>query len=321
MSIENLFMSVKMKSTVEKTTTHVAIDLIPTKPESNSRKRIFACIRGQKRNSRICPNEPRLDGKRALVTGGAAGVGEFVSRGLIARGAEVITMARGLSHGTEAIKGVHSLNVDLGDPTTIVDAVNHLDNKPFDLLICNAGLVSQKPEQNITGLEKTFAINVLGHHILYRLLIERGLLAKNARIVITTGDIYISEEQCSAYIPFDTPSKTYARSKLGNLWQVAELKKRYPQLHPIAVHPGVVASGFTGAKTGILSWLRNKFLISEYAGAQSSLIGATQDIPRGAYWHNVLGIVDLPSDDPALNSSKAHKLWEQLEKLSKPFLV
>jgi hypothetical protein len=310
-----LLMNAKISNKIE-----ISVDLTPTKPNPNPKKRIFACIRGQKKNSHICPSEPRLDGKRALVTGGAAGVGEFVSRGLLARGAEVTTMARGLSQGTGAIAGTHALSVDLGDPATIVDAVNQLGDTPFDLLICNAGLVSQNPEITITGLEKTFAINVLGHHILYRLLIQRGLLTNNARIVMTSGDIYISEDQCSADIPFDTTSKTYARSKLGNLWQVAELKNRYPQLYPIAVHPGVVASGFSGSKTGILSWLRSKFLISEEAGAQSSLIGATQDLPRGAYWHNILGIVDLSNDDPALNSEKASELWDQLESLAEPFL-
>lgn len=297
------------------------INLIPTKPAKGKQRRVFACILGQKRKTHPCPELPLLDGKRALVTGGAAGVGEFVSRGLVERGATVTTMARGRSNGTDIIPGVDALHVDLADPMTIITAVNELGDKPIDLVICNAGLVTKKAEQTITGVEKTFGVNVLGHHILIRLLIERNLLANNARIVMTSGDVYILEEDCSPEIPFDSTQKTYSRSKLGNLWQVAELTARYPNLHSIAVHPGVVASGFAGAKTGFLANIRSLFLVSEEEGAQSSLIGATQNLPRGAYWHNVLGIVDLQPDDPALNTTSSNRLWNQLEDLSAPFLV
>lgn len=314
-------MKAKVNPEIQLSSEGITLDFPHTAPHSRPIKRIHNCIWKQKSKSIPCPNEPRLDGKRALVTGGEAGVGEFISRGLIARGAQVTSIARGVSKGTNKIDGIQSINADLSDPTAIVDAVNHLRNTRFDLIICNAGLACKSFSQNITGLEKTFAINVLGHHILYRMLIERGLLNNGARIIITTGDIYISAEQCSAYIPFDNTHKTYARSKLGNLWQVAELNKHYPQLHAIAVHPGVIASGFGGgAKTGFLAKLKNKLLISEEAGAAASLIAATQDLPQGAYWHNVLGLVDLPDNDPANNSKGASRLWDQLEKLAKPFL-
>ena len=72
-------------------------------------------------------------------------------------------------------------------------------------------------------------------------------------------------------------------SKLGNLWQVQELTKRYPGIRAYAVHPGVVLSGFAGGpKEGFSYWLRSKLLISEEQGAQAALIAATQDLPNGA---------------------------------------
>lgn len=298
----------------------MSIDLTPTIPASSGAGRMFACIWNQKKNNHVCPQSPRLDGKKILVTGGAAGIGEFVSRGLIARGAKVTSMARGLSDATDDIMQADSIYLDLADPKSIVAAVDKLAEERFDMVICNAGLVSKKAEQTIIGVEKTFAVNVLGHHILYRLLIERDLLNPNARIVMTTGDVYILEKECSPNIPFDKTQKTYSRSKLGNLWQVAELTKRYPTLHPIAVHPGVVASGFAGAKSGFMAWLRSLQLVSEIGGAQSALIGATQNLPRGAYWHNVLGLVDLQTGDPALDTQSAERLWDQLEELAAPYL-
>lgn len=295
-------------------------DLSDTKPSSNKHARIFACVFGQKKKNRYCPLTPRLDGKRALVTGGAAGVGEYVSRGLIDRGANVITLARGYSQKSGVMLAAQNLHMDLSDLDSIVDAVNLLGTEPIHILICNAGVLSQKSQLTSSKVERTFAVNVLGHHLLYRLLIERNLLAKNAKIVITSGEIYISANQCSASIPFDKTDSTYARSKLGNLWQVAELTERYLNLHPIAVHPGVVASGFTGAKHGFMAWVRSKLLISENAGAQASLIGATQNLPRGSYWHNTLGLLHLEHDDPALDSDSAKKLWDELETLIAPYL-
>ncbi len=297
-----------------------ALDLAPRRPPANTLLRIFSGIVCQRGRSRVCPPLPRLDGKRVLITGGTAGVGEFVTRGLLERGALVTTMSRGRSQGSARVPGITELTADLAQFSTVVDAVNQLDTAPVDILICNSGVLMSQNEFSSSGLEKTFAVNVAGHHLLYRLLIQRGLLAPDARLIITTGDIYRSAEHCSKDLPFDSPARTYARSKLGNLWQVSELSWHFPHLTAIAIHPGVVASGFAGAKGGLAGWLRGKLLIDEQAGAQAALIAATQQLPRGAYWHNVFGLVDLADDDPGQDEDQAGVLWEQLEWLIAPYL-
>ena len=290
------------------------------KAPKNKRVRAKLAIIGQKLKHRACPQLSRLDGKRILITGGNAGVGEFITRSLIAQGAQVTSLARGVSASSNEIPGVEFFYVDLTHPESIVSAVNQLGQQPFDIVICNAGLLSKTAEMSPSGYEKTFAVNVLGHHILYRLLMKKNLLVDGARIVITTGDIYILESECSPEIPFDEPYKTYSRSKLGNLWQVRELTKRYPNLHPIAVHPGVIANNFAGERFGLLSWLRRTQLISEEQGAHSSLIGATQNLPRGSYWHNVFGLVDLSKNDPACHDKSSQNLWGKLESITLPYL-
>lgn len=298
----------------------MSLSLTANRPPKGRHRRIMSAIIGQNRKHHVCPKLPRLDGKRVLVTGGSAGIGEFITRAFLAQGAQVISLARGLSDATDDILNAESIYMDLASPSSVVAAVEQLGEQPFDIVICNAGLISNKAEIAAAGYEKTFSVNVLGHHLLYRLLIERKLLVDNARIVITSGDIYILENECSADIPFDTTSSAYSRSKLGNIWQARELSDRYPNLHPIVVHPGVVASGFSGSKHGFFAWLRRKQLISEEQGSHSSLIGATQDLPRGAYWHNVFGLVDLPAEDPGCDGSGAKKLWQQLEAIVSPYL-
>src|SRR5438445_485687 len=56
--------------------------------------RMIQCIWRQRARTRRCQDTPRLDGKLAVVTGGNAGIGLEISRGLAARGAEVIIAAR-----------------------------------------------------------------------------------------------------------------------------------------------------------------------------------------------------------------------------------
>ena len=114
------------------------------------------------------------------------------------------------------------------------------------------------------------------HHILNLLLKKRNLMTNNTWIVITTIDIYTLENECSPDISFTDPHRTYARSKLENLWQIWELTKRYPNFNTIAVYPSVIANGFVGKKIGLIAWLRSTQIITEEKGAHSSVIGATQ---------------------------------------------
>ena len=57
------------------------------------------------------------------------------------------------------------------------------EKKPLDVLINNAGIQLPKKEVTKNGVEMTFAINVLGHHLLTRLLIDPLCEADSARIV------------------------------------------------------------------------------------------------------------------------------------------
>jgi NAD(P)-dependent dehydrogenase (short-subunit alcohol dehydrogenase family) len=299
----------------------MSINLTPVKPAKSNFFRIFGCIFLQRSKLKRCPTPLDLAGKNVLVTGGIAGVGEFISRGLLKAGANVASLSRGISNDNKSIDNVKAIVCDLAKPESVQSAVNELGDEKFDIVICNSGIVLDNFQTTSNDLEKTFAVNVFGHHLLYRLLMERGMLNDGARIVMTSGEAYVSHND---YTPDENHYKgneIYGGSKLGNLWQVLELTKRYPTIKSLAIHPGVIASGFVGSsKSGFLHWLRSKLLISEEEGAQAALIAATQDLPNGAYWHNLLGVVDLPVADIAMDSTKSSKQWEELEKLAEPWL-
>ena len=108
----------------------------------------------------------------------------------------------------------------------------------------------------------------------------------------------------------------YSRSKLGNLWQFAELARRRPKMTVISVHPGVVATELEGGVTGIVGAFKRTFFISPEEGAQAALIAATQPMENGAYFHNTRGRMLLRDEDAAVDARKAAAFWDQLEALT-----
>ena len=212
-------------------------------------------------------------------------------------------------------------NATFPDLTSVSDAVNELNEQKIDVLFCNAGIALREQTLASDNIEMTYAVNVLGHHLLYRLLMERGLFNDAPRIVMTSGDAYVAATECEANPPKFSMPRVYGGTKLGNLWQALELCKRFPDIHTTVVHPGAVMSGLGGQRpTGVAHWLISKMAISEEQGAQASLIAATQDLPNGAYWHNVCGLMKLPDGDAALDSEKSTTFWEELEDYCQPYL-
>jgi NAD(P)-dependent dehydrogenase (short-subunit alcohol dehydrogenase family) len=286
---------------------------------------------GQSAASPRCPQTPRLDGRVALVTGGMRGIGLETSRGLAARGAEVIAASRSASSGKPVVevmraelgRPAHFVALDLADLASVGPALDEIASKlagrRLDVLIANAGLWPLRYATSAQGHEIAFATNVLGHHALIRGAIRRGLLAEGARVVAVTGDIYIMASECTPdfrYRGMLGGQLAYCRSKLGNLWLAQELARRQASLRVHAVHPGVIASGLGGGGTGLGAAIKRALMISLEQGAQTSLFCATQPgLASGSYYHNVLGRVELDPRDPAADRVKAAALWDLVEAL------
>jgi 2-hydroxycyclohexanecarboxyl-CoA dehydrogenase len=107
----------------------------------------------------------RLEGRRALVTGGASGIGAAVARRLAAEGAEVTIGDLDLEGATEVAGEISGLPIqldvtDLGSAQAAVDSAG----KPLDILVNNAGtdefgfFTETTPEQ----WEKVIAVNLKG---------------------------------------------------------------------------------------------------------------------------------------------------------------
>lgn len=111
----------------------------------------------------------RYDGKRALVVGGATGMGAAAAELVLDAGAEVIVM----DFADVTLDGVAAIHVNLGDRESIDAAVEQLTG-PIDALFSCAGVADGSP-----ALER---INFIGHRYMIDLLIERGLLGSGSSI-------------------------------------------------------------------------------------------------------------------------------------------
>ncbi|MEM7182535.1 MAG: SDR family NAD(P)-dependent oxidoreductase [Spirochaetota bacterium] len=285
----------------------------------------------QAKNSLICPQEPTLEGKLALITGGNNGIGLETAKGLGHRKADVIIAARNIEK-TKSIaqqiaetsgRNIYPESLDLSDLNNVVafaDALKQkFENRTIDICVANAGIWPSRYLTSKQGYEIAFAVNVLGHYVLIERLFKLGLL-KTGRVVIVTGDIYTMAKDCTPDFQYSGRlggQTAYCRSKLANLWLVHKLAKKYPQANITAVHPGVIATDLGGGGAGF----KKLFLLEPYRGAQTSLYCASQaDVVSGAYYHNTMGRVILPEDDSAMDLEKAQIMWEVLEKLAKDFI-
>jgi NAD(P)-dependent dehydrogenase (short-subunit alcohol dehydrogenase family) len=116
-----------------------------------------------------------LTGKRAIVTGGASGIGIETAKTLARRGAAVTLAVRDTDSGAKVAAQVAAetgnpkvdiRQLELTNPSSIASFVAGWD-EPLHLLINNAGVMAiQERTLNDAGWEAQFATNHLGHFAL-----------------------------------------------------------------------------------------------------------------------------------------------------------
>jgi NAD(P)-dependent dehydrogenase (short-subunit alcohol dehydrogenase family) len=111
----------------------------------------------------------RYDGKRALVVGGASGMGAAVAALVQDAGADVVVM----DFADSSLPGTRAIHVDLAEPGTIDAAVDECGGPVHALFAC-AGVADGTP-----NIEK---INFLGHRYLVDRVLAGDLLGRGGAI-------------------------------------------------------------------------------------------------------------------------------------------
>ena len=100
--------------------------------------------------------------------------------GLAERGAEIVILARDRNKTVKALDDIehstgvrpHFIPLDLSDLSSVNLAVESLvaklSGRSIDILVANAGIATSEYSQSAQGYELSFAVNVLGHHVLIK---------------------------------------------------------------------------------------------------------------------------------------------------------
>ena len=195
-----------------------------------------------------------LSGKRVLVTGVSAGLGVETARALAAHGAHVVGAARDLAkakHATQPVVadaahggGLELVELDLASLASVRACAQALldQDKRFDLVIANAGVMACPFGHTADGFETQFGTNHLGHFVLVNRIVP--LLASGARVVSLSSaghrfanvDLEDPNFQHTPYAEF----VAYGRSKTANALFAVEFDRRHrgDGVRATAVHPG-----------------------------------------------------------------------------------
>jgi retinol dehydrogenase 12 len=137
--------------------------------------------------------------KVVIITGANKGIGKVAAKQIAKLGAKVYMACRSLDSANlvrEEIVNetgnqyVFVRHLDLASFDSIINFAEQFkkEESKLDVLINNAGIMSQSKNLNDNGVEMTFAINVLGHHLLTKLLIDLLKNASPSRIINVASD-------------------------------------------------------------------------------------------------------------------------------------
>jgi NAD(P)-dependent dehydrogenase (short-subunit alcohol dehydrogenase family) len=263
-------------------------------------------------------------------------------RVLALRGAHVLGTGRTLEKAEMACATVTGrttpLELELSDFESVVECATTIEemNLVPDVLILNAGINTFGSLELVSGIEKMFVVNYLGHFVLVNRLLKPMLAAGGGRIVHVGSqsgygqapEVGIDFDNLRGEGIFDA-GEAYGRSKLANALFSLELAKRLEgtNLTSNVVHPGLVKTNI--ARTAP-TWLRRGFdLLGDVIAKTPAQGAATQvyvatnpDVAgvSGAYFEDC-NPVKVGGEHHMFDEPMAEELWAVTEQMTAPYLV
>ena len=155
----------------------------------------------------------KLDGKIAVVTGAARGLGRAITQLYAAEGATVyaLDVLEGELKGLAELTGdIHARKLDLTDAESIEPTLKAIEAEAgrIDVLVNNAGIIFFKPVEAVTiaDWDRLMGVNLKGAFLCVK-AVAPGMKARRAGAIINVSS--------NAGIVGDVDESTYCASKFG----------------------------------------------------------------------------------------------------------
>lgn len=174
-----------------------------------------------------------LEGKTAIVTGGAQGIGKIVATHMAEVGANIVIFdmqtekAKEAAHEIAQVTGrkTMAIGVDVTDPAQVKDAIDRADAQMGDveLLFNNAGIVIHKSAYDVTPEEwiKVISVNLNGEYFMASEF-ARYRKSKGAK-----GSIVNTASMSGHIVNWPQEQASYNTSKAGVIQMTKSLAVEY----------------------------------------------------------------------------------------------
>jgi NAD(P)-dependent dehydrogenase (short-subunit alcohol dehydrogenase family) len=279
-----------------------------------------------------------LTGKRAIVTGGASGIGIPTAAALAKAGADVTLAVRDVAAGERVATEIGATDVrylELAKLESVEAFVRDWDG-PLHILVNNAGVMAI-PELtlNEAGLELQFATNHVGHFALAHGL-HAAMAQEGARIVSVSSAAHLRSPVIFDDLNFDFRDYegflAYGQSKTANVLFAVGATARWERdgIYANALMPGGIATALQRYQPPEYMEQASQVMrlkTPEQGASTSVLLAAhpTLEGVGGRYYENCrpAQVVERRSPDRsvggvapyALDSDNSDRLWELSERL------
>ncbi|MEV5960582.1 SDR family NAD(P)-dependent oxidoreductase [Kribbella sp. NPDC051952] len=281
-----------------------------------------------------------LTGRRAVVTGGASGIGVETARALASAGAEVTLAVRNTAAGERTAAGIIESTgnnhvfvapIELADRASVRAFAASWDG-PLHILVNNAGVMAEPLNRTPEGWEHQFATNHLGHFGLALGLHDALAAAGDARVVSVSSSAHLRSDVHLDDLHFEhRPYEewaAYGQSKTANVLFAVEAAKRWASdgIVTNALMPGGIRTALQRHVPEDVQreWDRFQWKTVEQGASTSVLLAASPLVQgvTGRYFEDNNEALPVTEDDPmhgvaayALDPESATQLWEVSEKL------